>query len=116
MVQSSVDMLEKETVELPIDEVLTSMHAVNVPPVAQAPEVEVRKPREEENPYSYRSDDTMEVFRQKVEIRVEKEEEEEEEVQPQPKKEDKVPEKAQKKDKKGWDKKIERTIFDFKKK
>ena len=37
-----------------------------------------------DNSYSYRSDDTMEVFRQKVEIRVEKEEEEEEEeVQPQ---------------------------------
>ncbi len=117
VVQSSVDMLEKETVELPIDEVLTSMHAVNVPPLAQGPEAEVRKPREEENPYSYRSDDTMEVFQQKVEIRVEKEEEEEEEeIRPQPKKEDKAPEKAQKKDKKGWDKKIERTIFDFLKK
>lgn len=117
VVQSSVDMLEKETVELPIDEVLTSMHAVNVSPQEQPPQAQ--QPKEEENPYSYRSDDTMEVFRQKVEIRVEKEpedDEEEPEEEPQPKKESKSGGKDQKKDKKGWDKKIERTIFDFLKK
>lgn len=122
MVQSSVDMLEKETVELPIDEVLSEMHfgttgasqpqpeSSSEPAVEGVSETVLQTPQAQPRP-----EDSL---RQTVSVRVESTEGPETDELDAEKESGKVAapaavEKNRKKDKKEWDKRLEETIFKF---
>ena len=105
VVLSTVDALEKDAVDLPLDEVLP--HIVPDTPATGRPD-------DEKDPYSYSADETFAPnagVHVEAEIEIEEEEEEEEpevETASEPRPGGKL-----RKDKKGWDKKIEQTIYDW---
>ena len=123
MVQSSVDMLEKETVELPIDEVLSEMHLTT----AETPQPSRETPQADDAPAEPVSQDPApqprpaDSLQQTVSVRVESTDSPEADDAEAEKEAEKAPApdpagKTRKKDKKEWDKRLEETIIRFLKK
>ena len=125
IVQSSVDMLEKETVELPIDEVLSEMHlsatSGNDPQGRHEPTFSSYGQQVQDRE-TISSEADPQALRQTLNIRVERtpdpEQDEEDEQERIPAasasdEKDKPAEKNRKKEKKEWDKKLEQTIIKF---
>ena len=120
VVQSSVEHLEQDTVELPLDDVLSEMHMRVTVEKHQQPQPD---PSPEETPRQETpaASPAQEPLREAEPVRVEKVEEpdEEEEEAPSPQKPEKAedPEaKPKGKNSRDWNRKIEATIVKFLKK